>query len=220
MQATDARDPAAQVTGRERRKALAASMFGITLQHYDVVVYGYLVTVLASLFFPEGNRTAALLAGWSFFSVAVFGRLFGALVLGFLADRIGRRNTLVILIAIGSCATVGSSPMPTYAQIGVAAAIFLFIFRLFQGFTMAGDESVALTFTSEYPSSEKRGFFSRFSQVALVGGELLASAVGAILFRVMSTEAVNDAIFSSVAIGRPTDIEAVDAGGVLPNVAR
>ncbi|CAA9429452.1 MAG: hypothetical protein AVDCRST_MAG03-3124 [uncultured Rubrobacteraceae bacterium] len=185
-----------------------------------MVVYGYLVTELASQSFPEVNGTAALLAGWSFFSVAVLGRLLEALVLSFLEDRIGHRNTLVILIATGSCATAGIGLLPAYAQIGVVAAIFLFTFRLFQGFTIAGDESVALTFTSEYSSNERRGFFSSFSQVALVGGELLASTVGAILSRVMSMGAVNDAIFSSVASERPTDIEVVDAGGVLPSVAR
>jgi MFS family permease len=171
------------------RRAVAAGGFGAALENYDYSIYGFLATTIVVLFFPPGNESAALLATWAGFSAGFLARPIGGLFFGFLGDRIGRRNTLVIMILVMSLATVLVGLLPTYARIGLLASVLLFALRLLQGFASGGDGGNSIAFMVEYAPEGRRGFYGSWQQVALVGGVVMASLVGAIMSNLVSEEA-------------------------------
>lgn len=70
---------------------------------------------------------------------------------------------------------------PGRATIGVWAAVILVACRLVQGFATGGEYGASATYMSEAATRERRGFFSSFQYVTLVGGHVLAQATLLIL---------------------------------------
>jgi MFS transporter, MHS family, proline/betaine transporter len=89
--------------------------------------------VIATLFFPSENRFVSLLSTFAVFGVAFLVRPLGALVIGSYGDRLGRRNTLAVVILIMSGATFVIGALPTYERIGVLAPLLLAVTRAVQG---------------------------------------------------------------------------------------
>src|SRR5690242_1572148 len=86
-------DPAG-VGRTARRRVVAASFIGNFVEWFDYAVYGYLAVTIAAVFFPEGDRQAALLATFALFAVSFLVRPLGGFVWGHIGDRIGRRTAL------------------------------------------------------------------------------------------------------------------------------
>jgi len=102
------------------------------------------------LFFPPGNERAALLASLATFGAGFGVRPLGALVFGWVGDRVGRKYTfLVTLLTMGlSTALIGF--LPTYATLGIAAPIGLVTLRLVQGLALGGEYGGAATYVAEH----------------------------------------------------------------------
>jgi MFS transporter, MHS family, proline/betaine transporter len=122
-----------EVGAATRKKAVAAAVIGNFVEWYDFAVYGYFATVIATLFFPSENRFVSLLSTFAVFGVAFLVRPLGALVIGSYGDRLGRRNTLAVVILIMSGATFVIGALPTYERIGVLAPLLLAVTRAVQG---------------------------------------------------------------------------------------
>src|SRR3954469_5042532 len=110
-----------------RRRVLVAAGIGNFIEWYDFVVYGFVATVLAPLFFPSADPAASLLATFAVFGVGFGMRPLGGLVFGHLGDRHGRRNTLVLVIALMAAGTLLLGLAPTYAQAGVLGPVILVV---------------------------------------------------------------------------------------------
>src|SRR5580698_2222949 len=80
---------------RARHVLLAVSIVNM-LEWYDFAVYGFLTPVIAKIMFPSGDATASLLLSAGAFGVGFLTRPVGALVFGALADRRGRKFTLLL----------------------------------------------------------------------------------------------------------------------------
>ncbi len=78
--------------------------------------------------------------------------------------------------------------MPTYASIGAMAPVLLLVARLTQGLSVGGEYGTAATYMSEVASKGNRGFYSSFQYVTLIGGQLLALLVLAVLQMLLTTE--------------------------------
>src|SRR5438874_5120085 len=76
------------------RKVLAATSIGTFIEVYDLLIYGYLATIIAQQFFPGSDPTAALLGTFAIFAAGSFVRPIGAIVFGHVGDRFGRRLAL------------------------------------------------------------------------------------------------------------------------------
>lgn len=174
-----------------RRKAVLAGGIGHALEVFDVTIYGYLATVIATLFFPPGNPSAALIFTFMGFAVAYLMRPVGALFFGPLGDKAGRRVALVVAITMMSVGTFIIGVLPTYAQIGLAAPILLFVARLVQGFATGGEFSGSSSFIVEYAPDARRGFYGSWQQFSTVAGSLLGTGIGAIVTTVLSEQALN-----------------------------
>ena len=87
---------------RSLTKIIVASSLGTLFEWYDFYLYGTLAVFFGELFFPPGNERAALLASLATFGAGFGVRPLGALVFGWVGDRVGRKYTfLVTLLTMG-----------------------------------------------------------------------------------------------------------------------
>jgi MFS family permease len=86
-------------------------------------------------------------------------------------------------------ATFAMGLLPTYATIGVAAPVLLTLLRLVQGFALGGEWGGAVLIVSEHGGADRRGFWASWPQCGAPGGNLLATAVLAVLAAVQTDEA-------------------------------
>src|SRR5215469_9468592 len=138
-------------------RLIVAATIGNVFEWFDFVVYGFFAVTLAEVFFPAGNPTVSLLVTFGAFGLAYVVRPLGAIVVGGYTDRAGRKNGLLLSIALMMIGTTMMAVTPGYATIGVAAPILITIARLLQGFSVGGEFGSAVAFLSEH-GGDRRGF--------------------------------------------------------------
>lgn len=125
-------------SGRSLTKILVASSLGTLFEWYDFYLYGTLAVFFGELFFPPGNERASLLASLATFGAGFGVRPLGALVFGWVGDRVGRKYTFLVTLLTMGLATAFIGFLPTYATLGIAAPILLVTLRLVQGLFGSG----------------------------------------------------------------------------------
>ena len=96
-------------------------------------------------------------------------------------DRLGRKRLLVLSLLLMGAATFALGLLPTHATIGAAAPLLLTALRLVQGFALGGEWGGAVLIVSEHGSARRRGFWASFPQAGAPAGNLLATAVLAVM---------------------------------------
>jgi MHS family proline/betaine transporter-like MFS transporter len=172
------------------RRAIAAAAIGNLLEAYDFAVYGYFAVTLSRLFFPTGDATTSLLLTVATFGVGFVMRPLGAIVLGTLADRRGRKAALSVTILSMAAGTAVLGVAPTYAQIGAWAPALVVAARLVQGFSAGGEVGTATVFLAEHAPEGRRGFVASWQQAGQATALLLGSLLGAVLTAALTTEAL------------------------------
>lgn len=161
----------------QRRRTLLGAVSGHLIEWYDYGVYGFLAVYIGQAFFVTDNPATSLLASFGAFALSFFIRPLGGLFFGPLADKIGRRKTLVIVLTIMSGSTFLLGVLPTYLSIGIMAPILLVLVRCLQGFSAGGEIGTITSFVSEYAGPGKRGYSTSWLMVTAVLGLLLGGAV-------------------------------------------
>ena len=156
------------------RTALAG-VVGNVLEWFDFAVYGYFVGEIGRQFFPHSDATAQQLLAFAVFALGFGARPFGSLVLGRIGDRVGRRALLTLSIALMAGATFVIGLLPTYATIGVAAPLLLVAMRLVQGFSVGGEFTGSMVYTTEAASPLARGLISSSTAAGVTLGFMLGS---------------------------------------------
>lgn len=164
---------------QHRSRVVLAGAIGNLLEWYDFGLYGLLAPVLASLFFPGHNRMASLLAVYGGFAGGFAMRPIGAIVLGHLGDRVGRKFVLTLSVLLMGIATVTVGILPTYAAVGIWAPILLILIRLFQGFSVGGEFVDSVTYLVEVVPARRRGIAGSVANIGATAGMLLAAGVAA-----------------------------------------
>ncbi len=172
-------------TAQLRKVTIAGSM-GVFVEFYDYGAYGFLAATIAKVFFPESD--AAIIMTWGIFAVTFFVRPLGGIVIGSIADRIGRRAALVLSLALMSLATTVIGLLPGYATIGIAAPILLLAMRLIQGFSAGGEVASAFSYIGETAPIRHRGLMMSWAQVGSFSALLLGTSIGVALGRTLSAE--------------------------------
>ncbi|HEX9338737.1 MAG TPA: MFS transporter [Pseudonocardiaceae bacterium] len=152
--------PGHHLTGAVRRRVLLAASIGNFVELYDYLIYSYLATTLARLFFPQTTPGSALLSTFAIFGVGFLARPVGAVYFGHLGDRSGRRAALVGAITVMGAGTAAIGCLPTARTVGIVAPICLLICRLVQGFAHGGEYTGANTFVIEYAPDGRRGRYA------------------------------------------------------------
>jgi MFS family permease len=155
---------------REERRVIFASSLGTVFEWYDFYIYATLAPFFATLFFPSGNATAALLASFATYAAGFVVRPFGALVFGRIGDLVGRKYTFLVTIIVMGLSTAAAGLLPTYAAIGLASPTILVLLRLAQGLALGGEYGGAATYVAEHAPDDKRGLHTSFIQTTATLG--------------------------------------------------
>jgi MHS family proline/betaine transporter-like MFS transporter len=153
---------------------------GNVLEWYDFCLYGYFASEFARLFFPAQTPVLSLLAAFGTFACGYFMRPLGAIVFGYLGDRIGRKQVLIFAVLLMVIPTVLMGCLPTYDQIGPIAGVLLVLCRLVQGFSLGGSFTGSMVYVIEHVPSTLRGFYGSTATWGAYAGFLVASIVGVI----------------------------------------
>lgn len=166
---------------REERRVLAGTMVGTTIEWYDFFIYAQAAgIVLGPLFFGPLLADAPgmeLVVSFATIGVSFLFRPLGAIIVGRLGDKVGRKIMLVWTLIIMGVATALIGVLPTYEQAGVIAVILLVLLRILQGFSAGGEWGGAVLMSVEHAPDHKRGHFGAFPQIGVPAGMILASAV-------------------------------------------
>ena len=171
---------------RRRIWAIFGSSSGNLVEWYDFYVYAFTALYFAPAFFPSGDQTTQLLNTAGVFAVGFLMRPIGGWVFGRIADKHGRRNSMMISVLMMCAGSLVIAVLPTYATIGAAAPVLLLLARLVQGLSVGGEYGTSATYMSEVALPGRRGFFASFQYVTLIGGQLLASLVVLIVQQALS----------------------------------
>ncbi|MDY0746958.1 MFS family transporter [Paucibacter sp. R3-3] len=171
---------------RQRVFAIMAASSGNLVEWFDFYVYAFTSLYFAPAFFPKSDPTAQLLNTAGVFAAGFLMRPIGGWLFGRIADRVGRKTSMLISVAMMCGGSLVIAFLPTYEQIGALAPALLLICRLFQGLSVGGEYGTTATYMSEVALRGRRGFFSSFQYVTLIGGQLLAVVVIVILEALLS----------------------------------
>ena len=166
-----------QPTDKEIRLVIGASSAGTIFEWYDFFIYGTLAGLIGAAFFPSGNETLQILLVWAGFAIGFGFRPLGAILFGYLGDRLGRKYTFLVTVTLMGVATAGVGLIPSAASIGLLAPIIVIGLRILQGLALGGEYGGAAIYVAEHAPPEKRGFYTSFIQASVVGGFVLSILV-------------------------------------------
>ena len=173
-------DAITSTEARHRIFSIVGAATGNLVEWYDFYVYAFTAIYFSAEFFPAGDQTSQLLNTSAIFFAGFLLRPIGSWLFGMIADRYGRRTSMVISVLAMCLGSAIIAVLPTYASIGLAAPILLFLVRVMQGLSVGGEYGTSATYMSEVAIGGRRGFYASFQYVTLIGGQLLATLVLAI----------------------------------------
>ncbi len=159
------------------RLVITASSLGTAFEWYDFFIYGTLAAIIGKAFFPSGNELVQTLLVWATFAVGFGFRPLGAVLFGFLGDRLGRKYTFLVTITLMGIATAGVGLIPPASQIGYWAPAIVILLRIAQGLALGGEYGGAAIYVAEHSPPGKSGFYTSFIQACVAGGFILSIAV-------------------------------------------
>ena len=187
---TDSSAQAAAPSPSTVRKVALAAMAGSAIEWYDFFIYlTAAALVFGPLYFPGSSEVAGVLASFSTAAVGFVARPIGGILFGHFGDRLGRKPTLVIALLTMGTATTLVGLLPTYATIGVAAPILLFVLRFLQGLAVGGQWGGAVLLATEYAPEDRRGFYGSFAQAGVPVGLLLGNTVFLVISAIVGEQA-------------------------------
>ncbi|MEN9683512.1 MAG: hypothetical protein RLZZ427_1263 [Pseudomonadota bacterium] len=186
-----ARHPHVAPSASDMRLVIGASAAGTVFEWYDFFIYGTLGAILSKTFFPTGNATLEMLLFWLVFAVGFGFRPLGAVLFGFLGDRLGRKYTFLVTVTLMGIATAGVGLIPSAQSIGLWAPALVILLRIMQGLALGGEYGGAAVYVAEHAATARRGYFTSYIQAGVVGGFVLSLIVVLACKALMSVETWN-----------------------------
>lgn len=146
-----------------QRRAFSACFLGWTLDAFDFFLLTFCLDAIA-VTFHVSLVTAAKSIFWTLLMRPV-----GALIFGALAEKFGRRPTLMLNVVSYSVFAIASAFAPTFGWFLAMRALF--------GIAMGGEWGVGAALALESLPAEGRGFFSGLLQEGYVVGNILAATI-------------------------------------------
>ncbi|MDS0041229.1 MFS transporter [Enterobacter hormaechei subsp. xiangfangensis] len=162
---------------RRRVWAIVGASSGNLVEWFDFYVYSFCSLYFAHIFFPSGNTTTQLLQTAGVFAAGFLMRPIGGWLFGRIADRKGRKTSMLISVCLMCVGSLVIACLPGYDTIGTWAPALLLLARLFQGLSVGGEYGTSATYMSEVAVEGRKGFYASFQYVTLIGGQLLALLV-------------------------------------------
>jgi MFS family permease len=169
---------ASAVATKSPRKAALASWIGSAVEYYDFFIYGTAAAlVFNKIFFPSFDPKTGTVAAFATFGVGYVTRPLGAVVLGHIGDKFGRKRVLTFTLLLMGLSTFLVGLLPTYDAIGIFAPILLVVLRMLQGVSASGEQAGANSMTLEHAPAHRRAFFTSFTLSGTQAGLILATMV-------------------------------------------
>ncbi|MCZ2328646.1 MFS family transporter [Bartonella sp. F02] len=167
---------------KKRIFSIMSSASGNLVEWYDFYIYAFTSVYFASQFFPaDEDVVIQLIKATGIFFAGVLVRPIGGWFFGYISDRYGRKQSMLISVFMMCAGSFLIAILPTYETIGESAAILLLLLRMLQGLSVGGEYGTTATYMSEIALKNHRGFFGSFQYTTLIFGQLLASLVVFIL---------------------------------------
>jgi MHS family alpha-ketoglutarate permease-like MFS transporter len=175
---------------RSPLRSIVGGSVGNLVEWYDWYVYSAFSLYFAASFFPSDSRTIELMSAAAVFAAGFLMRPVGGWLMGLYADRHGRKTALTLSVLLMSLGSFVIALLPGYEQIGLAAPAILLLVRMLQGLSVGGEYGASATYLSEMAPPHRRGFYSSFQYVTLVGGQLLALGLLLVLQSLLDQQAL------------------------------
>ncbi|MED4751841.1 MFS transporter [Brevibacillus choshinensis] len=171
-----------QKQAAQTKRALIASLIGSSIEYYDYLLFGTMASlVFNKLFFPTLDSFAGLLLAYASFGIPYLFRPLGGIIFSHIGDKLGRKKTLVVTLALMGSSTVLIGCLPDYERIGIWAPCLLVLLRLIQGIGIGGEWGGALLLAVEYSPKNKKGFGGSIPMMGSAVGMLLGTVTISIM---------------------------------------
>jgi len=178
--------------GRIPLRHVMAVFVGNGLEFYDFLTFSYFALYISRAFYPGGTPASGLLATLATFGAGFLTRPIGAIVIGRMGDRLGRKPAMVFSFTLMGVAIVGLALTPSYAMIGPAAPVLLLVFRLVQGFALGGEVGPTTAFMAEAAPPNRRGLYLSMQYATQDTAVLVAGIVGTLLAAHLTAQQLQD----------------------------
>lgn len=177
---------------RKRIMAIVGASSGNLVEWFDFYIYSFAAIYFSHAFFPEDDGTAQLLKSAAVFAIGFLMRPIGGIIFGRIADRHGRRKSMMLSVMVMCIGSLMIASLPTYQRAGMVAPILLVVARMLQGLSVGGEYGTSATYMSEVAVEGRRGFYASFQYVTLIGGQLLAILTVVILQSLLPETSLKD----------------------------
>jgi MHS family alpha-ketoglutarate permease-like MFS transporter len=167
-------------------RAILSGLVGNLVEWYDWYVFSAFSLYFSGSFFPTYDATAQLLQTAGIFALGFLMRPIGGWVFGRIADKVGRKQSMTLSVLLMSLGSLLISLTPTYQTVGIVAPVLLLTARLLQGLSVGGEYGVSAAYLSEMATPGRRGFYSSFLYMTLIGAQLLALGIQLVLQRLLT----------------------------------
>ncbi|EAI8629244.1 MFS transporter [Campylobacter lari] len=176
------------LTKAQKIRSIIAASSGNLVEWFDFYIYAFTATYFAHAFSTSTNPIIQQVNAFAVFAIGFFMRPIGSWIFGSLADKIGRKSSMIFSVVLMALGSFMIAVLPSKDSVGDFAIILLLIARLIQGLSVGGEYGIVATYLSELASEGKKGFYSSFQYVTLIGGQLLAVASISIMFCFFSVD--------------------------------
>ncbi|ECL8708680.1 MFS transporter [Campylobacter coli] len=181
-----------ELTRAKKIRSIVAASSGNLVEWFDFYIYAFTATYFAHTFSTSDNPIVQQINAFGVFAAGFFMRPIGSWLFGSLADKVGRKKSMVVSVVLMALGSFMIAALPSKDVVGDFAIILLLLARLIQGLSVGGEYSIAATYLSELATEGKRGFYSSFQYVTLIGGQLLAVASISIMLFFFSIDEMKD----------------------------
>lgn len=171
-------------------KAILAASSGNLVEWFDFYTYAFFSVYFAEQFFTGTGQTGAWVKSAAVLFVGFLMRPAGGYIFGRLADRKGRKYSMMAAIILMCAGSLMLAVLPTASVVGKLAPWLLLAVRCIQGISVGGEYGSTATYMSEIATEGRRGFYSSFQYVTLIGGQLLASLLAVIMTHTIGGDAI------------------------------
>jgi MFS transporter, MHS family, citrate/tricarballylate:H+ symporter len=151
---------------------------GNFMEMFDFFLFGFYATYISKTFFPSGDEFASLMLTFMTFGAGFLMRPLGAILLGAYVDRVGRRQGLIVTLALMALGTVLIAFVPGFATIGYLAPFLVLIGRLLQGFSAGVELGGVSVYLAEMATPGNKGFYVSWQSASQQVAIIVAAALG------------------------------------------
>ena len=206
---------------QRRLRAILSGSVGNLVEWYDWYVFSSFSLYFSGSFFPSEDTTAQLLQAAGIFALGFLMRPIGGWMFGRIADKLGRKQAMTLSVLLMSLGSLLIALTPTYQTVGLVAPVLLLTARLLQGLSVGGEYGVSATYLAEMATRRRRGFYSSFLYMTLIGAQLLALGIQLVLLHFLTEAELFDwgwrlpfvvgAVLSVVALYLRSSLDETDA---------